>query len=259
MAFRLSKWYLDCVTESGDAVFLYWASLRWGVLRLRYGAVLLKSGTGDTVERYTLRPGSDPRVSKSGNPQWTCRALDVKGSWMQRTGGFERTLWDSEKGRIHWYCVSPRAEANVRIGDRTVRGTGYVEHITMTLKPWQLPFEQLRWGRFHSPTEVLVWIEWCGSFECAWVFLNGDELHRARTTPNGVESLDDGVFLTIDNGSTLRSGRLANTALRPLRAVALLMPGWRSARETKWLARGSMTVQDGISDGWVIHEVVKWK
>jgi hypothetical protein len=256
--FNLEKWYLDCVTESGEAAVLYWAALRWGVFRLRYGAALHKNGFGDTLERYTPRPGISPRVSESGDLQWVCRALDARGAWIGQTRGFERTLLDSKAGNIHWHCISPRAEAEVSLGNRTLRGMGYAEHLTMTLKPWQLPFEQLRWGRFHSCSDVMVWIEWCGSIECSWVFVNGEELCRARTTPGGVESPDDGVTLAIDDGATLRAGRLVNTALRSLRGVVSLMPGWRIAHETKWLARGSMSAPTGTSDGWVVHEVVQW-
>jgi len=184
--------------------------------------------------------------------------LRVEGTWSPRESGFERTLLDAEAGQIHWHCVSPRADAEVRLGNRKLRGMGYAEHLTMTLNPWQLPFEQLRWGRFHSASEAMVWIEWCGSTECSWVFVNGEELGRAGTTARCVESPDDGVHLSIDTGSTLRAGRLVNTALRSVRGLVSLMPAWRMARETKWLARGELEAPTGISSGWVVHEEVRW-
>jgi hypothetical protein len=128
----------------------------------------------------------------------------------------------------------------------------------MTLKPWRLPFERLRWGRFHSPADALVWIEWSGSTERSWVFVNGLELDDARTIPGGIDSPGDGVTLTIEEGSTLRSGRLVHTALRSLRNAVVLMPGWRKAHETKWLARARMVLPERASVGWAIHEVVQW-
>jgi hypothetical protein len=255
--FKLSKWYLDCVTESGEAAVLYWAALRWGILRLRYGAALVKTRDADTVESYTLRPGTAPREIEGG-VHWACRALNVDGSWVQRADGFERTLFEGKQGKIHWNCVTPRADATIRIGERTLCGMGYAECLTMTLKPWQLPFQKLRWGRFHSPADVLVWIEWCGSLERSWVFLNGEEDRRGRTSPSCVESKHHGAVLAIDGGSTLRSARLVQSLPLPLRALMWLLPGWRSVRETKSLARGSMTVSERTCTGLVVHEVVEW-
>ncbi len=39
-SFLLTKWYLDCVAESGDATVVYVADLRWNKLSLRYGSLL---------------------------------------------------------------------------------------------------------------------------------------------------------------------------------------------------------------------------
>jgi hypothetical protein len=256
--FYLQKWYLDCVTDEGEAAVFYWAVLRWGVFRLRYGAVLRRSQTGRTAESYTLRPGSAPVVSGGDELQWACPALGVEGSWSPREAGFERTLLDTEAGQIHWRCISPVADAEVNIDNRTLYGMGYAEQLTMTLKPWHLPIQQLRWGRFHSTSNAMVWIEWRGSAERSWVFVNGEELSRATTNSGGVDSPDNGVHLSIDAGSTLRAGKLVNTALRSVRGLVFLMPHWRLARETKWLARGSLRSPAGVSAGWVVHEEVRW-
>ena len=56
--FRLSKWYMDCVAPDGTAVLAYWARLTWGLLRLRYAAVLFRQD--NTVrETATLCAGSN--------------------------------------------------------------------------------------------------------------------------------------------------------------------------------------------------------
>ncbi len=257
--FRLSKWYLDCVTEAGDAAVLYWACLRWGVVRLRYGAALLGSRDGDPVDRYTLRPGSQPEVGEAGKLRWECERLDVAGTWLRQASAIERTLINGSQGCVEWHCVIPRADATVRVGDRTLHGIGYVEHLTMTLKPWCLPFNELRWGRFISRSHVLVWIDWRGSVPCTWVFIDDVERRCATLTENSVELPDDGLVLAFDCGRVLRSGPLANTALRSLRGLVALLPRWRSARETKWLGRGTLTGPNVTGTGWVVHEVVRWQ
>ncbi len=257
--FQLAKWYLDCVTDAGDAAVLYWACLRWGMVRLHYGAALIRPRDGDPVDRYTLRPGSQPEVGEAGELQWECERLDVAGIWLRQASGVERTLIDGSQGSVQWHCVTPRADATVRSGGRTLRGTGYVEHLTMTLKPWRLPFNELRWGRFISPSHVLVWIDWRGSVPGTWVFANDVERRRATIAQNSVELPDDGLALAFDDGRVLRSGPLADTALHSLRAVVALLPRWRDARETKWLSRGTLTDPNVTSAGWVVHEVVRWR
>ena len=136
MGFFLSKWYLDCVADSGDAAVFYWASLSWGPLRLRYGAALLGPIEGKPTHRYTLRPESEPVFAETGRLAWSSDRLEAGGTWTPRAEGIRRTLLDEDHGRVEWHCVCPRAHATVRVGDRAVHGSGYVEHLTMTVKPW---------------------------------------------------------------------------------------------------------------------------
>lgn len=256
--FRLSKWYLDCVADTGDAAVLYWASLRWGPLRLHYGAALLGLRDGDPTHRYTLRPGHPPAWIGDGELHWSCARLYADGIWKRRAAGFERTLLDGQRGGIHWSCVCPCADATVRIADHTVTGQGYAEHLTMTVRPWRLPFHELHWGRFLSATDALIWIAWRGASPATWVFLNGEEQRRAEITASSVSLPDEDVALHIDDGRVLRSGRLATTALRSLRAVALVVPRWRVAHEAKWVGRARLTGRNASPTGWALHEVVRW-
>jgi len=258
VAFQLSKWYLDCVTETGDAAVLYWASLRWGVLRLNYGAALVSLAGDKAEQRYTLRPEHAPECRADGTIRWCCDRLDVAAQWTGRADGIERTLLDGPRGRIRWNCILPMADASVRVGQHTLRGLGYVEHLTMTVKPWQLPIDELRWGRFISASDSLVWISWRGSLPRTWVFANGTELTDAKVGSLGVESSKEVLGLIIDDGHVLRSGRLVSTALRSLSWIASLMPRWRAACETKWVARALVTSPSGSNHGWVVHELVQW-
>jgi hypothetical protein len=257
VAFQLSKWYLDCVTETGDAAVLYWASLRWGLLRLNYGAALVSRGGDRPEQRYTLRPEHPPECGADGTIGWRCDRLDVAAQWKGRADGIERTLLDGPQGRIRWNCMLPMADASVQVGKHTLRGLGYAEYLTMTVKPWQLPIEELRWGRFISHSDSLVWISWRGSLPRTWVFANGAELTDARIGSFGLESSNEEFGLSIDDGQVLRSGRLASTALRPISWIASVMPRWRAACETKWVARALVTSPSGSNRGWVVHEVVQ--
>ncbi|MHC4769617.1 MAG: hypothetical protein ACYTEI_13025 [Planctomycetota bacterium] len=256
--FHLSKWYLDCVADNGDAAVLYRASLRWGLLRLHYGASLLGRRDADPIHRYTLRPGSSPKWLGDGELHWTSERLQAEGIWSRRAAGIERTLLDGPRGDIRWNCVCPRADAWIRIGDCSVKGRGYAEHLGMTVRPWRLPFNELHWGRFHSAADTLVWIAWRGASSARWAFLNGEERRSAKVTASAVSLHQDDVTLRFEEGRVLRSGRLAKTALRSLRGIAHLVPRWRAAQEEKRVSQATLTRGPGSLTGWAVHEVVRW-
>ena len=255
--FELSKWYFDCVSAAGDVAILYQARLRCGPIRLAYGAALYKPATGVTSHCTTLRP--DGKVlSTDGAIALRCPRLSINGSWSQLAPGFETMLLNGPQGHIHWQCVCPRAYADLSLGPHRVRGTGYVEHLTMTIKPWQLPFNELRWGRMVGRDDSLIWIDWRGDYARTWVWHNEEqstcEVHEGR-----VEVPDRNLALTLQNTAVLRHGELNDTALRPLRALTDLLPRWHAAHETKWLAQAALHSPGRSDTGWSIHEVVRWE
>jgi hypothetical protein len=77
--FRLSKWYMDCVAPDGTALVAYWARLAWGMVRLRYGAALVRRN-GKVVEAATLCPGRGPKPQLAGI-SWRCGSLGIAGHW----------------------------------------------------------------------------------------------------------------------------------------------------------------------------------
>lgn len=254
--FLLEKWYLDCVTDDGDVLVGYWATARLGVLRLRYAACLAGRPGARLTSRYTLRPAAPPEIT--GNElRWDCPGLRVAGTWTLCESGIDRILLDGPRGRVRWQCLGPRALATVHAGGRAFRGTGYVERLIMSLPPWRLPFTSLRWGHFHGLDRTLVWIGWRDGLARDWVFDNGTEERGASVREREV-ALAGGDRLTIDDGLTLRTGAIRRTALRPLRALVACIPGWRSARETKWLARARLHTATGPVQGWALHEEVSW-
>ena len=146
-SFELRKRYLDCVDADGNAAIAYWARLRWRYINLYYRTVSING-----VERRC-----------------------TEGSWLQsvsieaRTPPIRRRLFESADGIVDWSCEMPRAKA--RIGE--VRGDGYAELLRMTIPPWKLPIDELRWGRFIGGETSVVWIEWRGPLPQKLVFVDG--------------------------------------------------------------------------------------
>ncbi len=67
-AFRMSKWYLDTITESCDVFIGYTGSVGWGMLRVRHASLLGSCGDETpTITRPVLRSHSGvARRSSSG-------------------------------------------------------------------------------------------------------------------------------------------------------------------------------------------------
>jgi len=257
--FVLSKWYCDCVSDEGVTFVGYWARLRWGLLAIPYAATLFKPLDDGPRERYSLRGCTAPSVQDDGL-RWDCGRLGVRATWTAAgVPAVQRVLLDTPDGSVTWRCHFPRAQARIDLtGTGQVSGLGYAEHITLSVKPWRLPFEQLLWGRFLSAEDAVTWIEWRGGEPRQWVFHNGDELRGATIGTERVELPGDRGVVELRDAVVLREGRLVTTALSAIPGAPLWLPaGIRNARESKWLAHGTLTTSTRSSSGWAVHEAVR--
>jgi len=252
-AFRLSKWYFDCVTDSGDVSIVYTGSVNWGILRLHYSS-LLQTTAGLVSTRHSLRRQKGPTVNEQGI-DWQSSALDLRGTWRPDSTEVRETVYESGDGSVDWHCLMPRAKAQV--GGRS--GFGYAEHLTMTISPWKLPIQCLRWGRFASVSDWIVWIDWQGKFSRRIVHVNGSPV-SSDSVEDGRLRLDDGRHLAMDRSLVIREGSLGSTVLSPLSSVRKKFPSrLLQIEECKWRSRAQL-VRPGqpAVEGWAIHEKVCW-
>lgn len=252
-SFKLSKWYLDCVTLTGDTLIAYSGTARWGKLRLHYSSTL-ETADERIVERYSLRPPLNPVVTDS-IVSWQSKTLKISGSWEKLSPGVNETIYRESDGVIEWDCRMPLARA--KIGDR--QGLGYVENLTMTIPPWKLPIQTLRWGRFTSPTDWLTWIDWEGDYSRRIVYLNGELLQCSRIEDNKLEA-NDQTCLSMRRSLVLRDGPLGMTALSVVPGIRKMFPKQLIEMvECKWRSWARLERKDKSPvEGWAIHERVSW-
>jgi len=143
--FKLVKWYLDCVTDEGDAIILYCAELHWRGFHTAYSSVLTTQGQAVTarssMSRYRLCANQD-RIEVE------LPRLQVDGEWKATAEAVQRTVFEGPAGSVQWNCLQPGALARVQLGDRQLIGLGYAECLTLTVPPWQLPMQQFAMGAF---------------------------------------------------------------------------------------------------------------
>jgi hypothetical protein len=253
VAFKLSKWYLDCVTDAGDVMIAYTGTVRWGVIHLHYSSLLESTAAGVTT-RNSLREQDEPLV-QDGVISWQSNAFGLDGQWQADSLALRETVYSSADGAIEWNCLMPQAKARLR--DRC--GLGYAEHLTMTIPPWKLPLQTLRWGRFTSASDWIVWIDWQGEFSRRIVYRNGNAAPPRVLEDDRIE-FDDGCRLLMDRSLTIREGPLGTTALSAIPGIRKTFPArLLEIDERKWRSRARLEKPGTPAvEGWAIHERVTW-
>jgi hypothetical protein len=258
--FHLSKWYLDCVSDDGQVFIGYVARLRWRRIVLHYTSTLRYPIGGESQVITSVRESTSPQVSHS-TLVWASRSLGFNGVWTALARPLSRTLFAADSGSIDWHCVQPQSRATLDFGSAgKIEGLGYVEHIAMTVPPWRLPIDELRWGRFLSDRAALVWIDWRGTRPLNLVFYNGRQVESASISEREVIIDSQQVRLGFEQREVLREGPLIKTALAMIPGVQRLFPS-RSLQtyECKWRSRTVLRQREKlIGAGWTIHEIVRF-
>ena len=252
-AFQLSKWYLDCVTDSGKTFIAYVGDLHWGPLHLHYSS-LLRSEQNAVTQQNSLRQPSMP-VLDGKSMSWNSDHFDFSAVWQSDLSELRQTVFTSEEGSVEWHCLIPVAQVRTN-GDS---GLGYVEHLTMTVAPWKIPIQNLRWGRFGSASDWVVWIDWQGEFSKRILYRNGETV-SASTLDDQQITFADGSRLTMDRSLILRNGPLGTTALSSIPGVTNTFPArLLQINECKWRSRATLECRGRpVVEGWAIHEIVSW-
>ena len=258
--FSLSKWYLDCTADNGDVLVGYAASLHWRMLSLEYSSILVRRSTGEIRTKATLQQGRLP-VMMNDSVQWKCPALGLKATWIAREPPISRKVFEASATPLLWSCVQPRACADITVdGVGTFRGLGYVDHLDLSTKPWRLPLEELRWGRYLSEDDSIIWMDFKGSAPETIVFHNGLLCKGAQVSDQNIVLGEEGITLGFEDTCVLREGALVSTALSVIPGVSKFLPArMLQTYECKWKSRGVLrNAKSTLGTGWTIHEVVRW-
>lgn len=241
--FAIRKWYLDCVTDAGTVFIGYAATLRWGWVRLGYSSYYINAPDGFERQAASWHSRSRPQQN-DGLLRWKVPGLHLHGEWRGAFPRIDRLLYEEHGNHVRWICHQPAAHARIRVDDVAIEGLGYTEELRVTIPPWQLPIEELQWGRFVSDTNSVVWIKWAGPQPLSLAFVNGCEVPDFE--------------LALDDTRTIRRNSLASL-LKPAPFVGnALAARFGGTLEHKMLSRGTFGVL-APDQGWTIHETVKWR
>lgn len=257
--FRLSKWYLDLVTEDGAVLIGYRTRLQWGLARVRWASVLCSPPDGPPEEQVTLRdPGA---LHREGDMfSWRSSALGIAGRWRRLAPPIGQVLWRSPRGTIRWNCLQPAAAVTVRWRGIPLEGTGYLERLTLTLRPWRLPFTTLRWGRYASKRHAITWIAWTGSTRRCWIWRDGRIEPDAQLDTDGVANLADGLSLRLGATRDIQRRDVVDALVPHVPGLRRRLRRRLPALQEHKRVSPAVLLRDGetVDHSWTIHEEVNW-
>jgi hypothetical protein len=176
MRVKLEKWYLDFTSEN-EVGFYYIMVLTSGRVRIGFSGINhfdpTQSFQNFRFSRIKRRSLHCIHLSKA-NLHSTLNEAHLKidhgktalsGTWKFRVPPQKRwnkPLYEDSKGWVDWKVWTPLADVELVFhdGEKTtkLKGTGYIDFVRMTLPFWKVPFQNLYWGRMHSPISWSVFL-----------------------------------------------------------------------------------------------------
>jgi hypothetical protein len=254
--FSLTKWYLDVVANDGGVAIAYWADVHWQRLHHGFCSLLLRSSESTSCPwRFSGRRVAPPRPDAQG-VRWDAKPLELSAEFVRREPAFEHRLLEGAEGVIDWHCEVPRADVRLRIDDSMVEGTGYAERLELTVLPWRIPADEVRWGRFLAADTSIVWIDWLGDHPLHLIFHNGRLVPVTAISEKEI-LFENGRQLALTQARVINADVLGGL-LAPLEVLRPIVEPITHVHQTRWLSRGALTGEATEARcGWALHELVR--
>lgn len=261
--FHLNKWFLDFIGENGETMIFYAAHLRFRGLVVQYGSWIHRHPT-DGLEVQTHYRGVKLPLRRDALIVWQDKKFKVQGSWEATTEPIQARLFEEEGGYLDWHGFQPASKVSLTINGRVLQGKGYAEQLILTAFPWRIPMDDLRWGRFHSPKDTIVWIELRQAQKQQWLWLNGERMEKVNIEDDQLRIEEKQLLLKLDRSVVLESENkifhVVEQLLHFIPGFKLLVPSsFLMAINQKWLSEGELHKNGNrIGEGWAIHEWVNF-
>ena len=262
--FHLDKWFLDFTGENGEAMIFYASKLTWHGLSASYTSWLRYDKASGVHLKSRFRKVQMP-YKKDDLITWGDLKFGVSGTWKSLANMIQARIFDSEEGFLDWKCFQPASKVQLNMGDRVLEGRGYAEQLILTVPPWKIPMDELRWGRFGSFENNIVWIELREKKKHQWLWLNGDKIDNCLIEDDCISMPQKDMVLNLDRGIVLEAEKkilsVVEKIIRYIPGFKKVMPlNFLMADEFKWLSKGELQANNKIvSSGMAIHELVNFK
>ena len=228
-------------------------------MNFTYSGLIYCDTEGFATEKSTLRKTRKPETDEI--LKFNHKFLKTGVSLKRIDDAVIMTLYkDSENNELIWNCHHPKALAEIAYNGNIYRGYGYAETLISTIKPWNLPINELRWGRFLSDSYTLIWINWKGKYSLNKILCNNIEYDDA-VFENDIIIFDNGAYeLKFSEIQLVRKGKLSGLFSKMSLLKVFFNRRILDTIETKYKARSTFIRNSAfLSNGWSLFEVVTWK
>ena len=259
LSFRLEKQYLDCIDDRGNCFIIYVAGLHLFQIRINYSSLIFSDCTGITTGKTSLRKPGKPESGDIIN--FNNKNLHIEGQWTRVDDPLPLFCYNADNNQeLTWNCHHPRALTEITFNGNKFSGYGYAETLALSIKPRNLPIEELRWGRFLSEEYTIVWTNWKGRYPVNKLYCNGIE-YNDPMFEEGRLIFGEGTYeLLFNEISLIRKGKLSNLFSRIPWMKIFFSIHILNSLEIKYKAKSVLTLNQEISStGWSLYEIVTWK
>ncbi len=262
--FYLSKWYLDFIGPDGETFIFYAATLRWHGFEIRYTSKIEHKPGQATFEKSRFRNVQMP-ILENDLIRWSDPEFAADGLWRSLSEPIRARLFESQDGYLDWNCYQVNSEVELIFEGRKLKGDGYVEQLISTIFPWHLPMDELRWGRYGSYQNQLVWIEWKEKQNRQWLWMNNLPVIDGRISDNLIEMPHQDSKLLLKKVATLESEKKISSLISKISRFIPGIGNWIPlhflvADEHKWISKGQIFQNNQLMDeGMAIHEYVDFR
>jgi hypothetical protein len=249
---------MDCIDNQGNCFIVYWAKVEFFLIRFVYSGLLFCDAKGFTTEKSTLRKIRKPTINGSIN--FNCRYLKTDVVLIRMNDPINRSLYkDSVNNELIWNCHHPKALSEIKYNNNIYKGFGYAETLFSLIKPWNLPIDELRWGRFLSDAYTVIWIYWKGKYPINKLFFNGVEYNDAGFT-NDLIIFGNGAYqLKFLQIQVIRYGKLSGLFSKMKLLRTFFNRRILNTVEIKYKSRTAFSKKSIVlSNDWSLFEIVTW-
>jgi hypothetical protein len=227
-------------------------------MRFVYSGLVFCDAEGLTTEKSTLRKTKKPVVN--GTIHFNNKFLKTGVSLKRTDDPINRSLYkDNGNNELIWNCHHPKALAEIIYNGSIYKGFGYAETLFSPIEPWNLPIDELRWGRFLSDSYTLIWINWKGKYPVNKIFFNSIEYNDA-IFENDIIVFGDGIYqLKFLEIQLIRNGKLSRLFSKMKLLKIFFNRKILNSVEIKYKARTSLSKNSIVlSNDWSLYEIVTW-
>jgi hypothetical protein len=247
---------MDVADIAGNVYIGYWASLKWKKIAIDGCHHLWRSEQKGIKTQTDIIKEVAPRQTRN-LLIWKTNRIQAIWDLAKNSAPIKETLFTSDKGKIIWQCLQPKAYASIKSSNLSFSGLGYAECIDITLPVWDLPFNTLYWGRCHTDNHFLVWIKWSGQTNQNLVYFDNKRSQNFKIKKR--EIIGSGFLLKMQESFSLRQGEIASTVFRPFEKIVKIFPRKTFlANESKWYGRGILYTSSAKEPATIIYEKVTW-